>query len=135
VSVELGGSVFQFTNADVRQLQLAKAAIAAGVRALIEEVGISVEDLDGVYMAGGFGSHLNVEHAIDIGLLPKIATERVSVWGNAALGGAIRFIIEENAEEAIDTLAQECDYIELSMHSRFNDLYIEEMLFPLTTSS
>ena len=135
VSVELGGSVFQFTNADVRQLQLAKAAIAAGVRALIEEVGISVEDLDGVYMAGGFGSHLNVEHAIDIGLLPKIAAERVSVWGNAALGGAIRFIIEENAEEAIDTLAQECDYIELSMHSRFNDLYIEEMLFPLTTSS
>ncbi len=130
VRVSLDGTEFQFTNADVRQLQLAKAAVAAGVRALMEEVGINVDELDRVYMAGGFGSHMDVSRAIGIGLLPQIPVEHVFVLGNASLGGTIRFLMEENAEKEIDELARDCDYIELSMHPRFNELYIEEMFFP-----
>lgn len=135
VRVPLDGTQFEFTNADVRQLQLAKAAIAAGVRALMEEVGISVGELVRVFMAGGFGSHMDVARAIGIGLLPKIPVEHVYVLGNAALGGTIRFLMEENAEKEIDELARDCDYIELSMHPRFNELYIEEMFFPSTKLS
>lgn len=130
VRVSLDGTEFLFTNADVRQLQLAKAAVAAGVRALMEEVGISVEELDRIYMAGGFGSHMDVMRAIGIGLLPQIPVEQVFVLGNAALAGTIKFLMEENAEKEIDELARDCDYIELSMHPRFNELYVEEMFFP-----
>lgn len=130
VCLSLDGKEFHFTKADVRQLQLAKAAIAAGVRSLMEEVGISVEQLDRVYMAGGFGSHMDASRAIGIGLLPKVAIEQVFVLGNAALGGTIKYLMEAESDRIIDNLVRDCDYIELSMHPRFNELYIEEMFFP-----
>jgi len=130
IVVPLDSAEFLFSNTDVRQLQLAKAAIAAGIRCLMEKAGVSTEGLDAVYMAGGFGSHLNVAHAVGIGLLPKIFQEKVFVLGNCALAGTVRFLMETQGAQDVDELARSCDYIELSMHERFNELYIEEMFFP-----
>lgn len=130
VCLSLDGKEFHFTNADVRQLQLAKAAIAAGVRSLMEEVEITVEQLDRVYMAGGFGSYMEASHAIGIGLLPEVAIDQVFVLGNAALGGTIKYLLEADSDRIIDALVRDCEYIELSMHPRFTELFIEEMVFP-----
>jgi uncharacterized 2Fe-2S/4Fe-4S cluster protein (DUF4445 family) len=130
ITLDLGGTEFQFIAADVRQLQLAKAAVAAGIRCLLHEGGITVDEVDRIYLAGGFGSHVDVGRAADIGLLPKNTKDKVFVLGNSSLAGTVRYLFEEEGNMTIDSIASECDYIELSMHSLFNDLYIEEMFFP-----
>ena len=78
------------TQSDIRQVQLAKAAIAAGVQVLMRLAGITQDNLDQVYLAGGFGSHLNPESAMALGLLPNIGTKKILVLGNGAGSGARR---------------------------------------------
>ena len=78
------------TAADVRNLQLAKAAVAAGIRVLLQQRGITPEQVDGVYLAGGFGSYLDPESAMAIGMLPRACAGRLHTLGNTALAGAAR---------------------------------------------
>lgn len=73
------------TAADVRNLQLAKAAVAAGIRVLLQQRGITPEQVDGVYLAGGFGSYLDPESAMAIGMLPRACAGRLHTLGNTAL--------------------------------------------------
>ncbi len=120
-----------FYPEDIRQLQLAKSAICAGVDVLIDEAGIQVEDIDTVYIAGGFGSHLNIKHAITIGLIPKALESKVNVIGNASLGGAIRCLLERRGKEKIVEIAKACQYLELSSNYRFNTAYMERMIFEM----
>ncbi len=129
VIVSLDGTDFEFASEDVRKLQLAKAAIAAGIKCLLEEGDITLDEVDRIFLAGGFGSHMNVEHAVKIGLLPDGAGSKVFVLGNSSLAGTVRFLFEENGEKEIDILASGCEYLELSMYSRFNDRFVDELLF------
>ena len=114
---------------DIRQVQLAKAAIAAGIEVLIDEGGCSMGDIDTVFLAGGFGSHMNTENAVKIGLLPKALQNKTQIIGNSSLGGCARFLLESMSENTFDKIKNQCKYVELSTDPRFNNQYIMNMSF------
>lgn len=124
----LSPTVF-LSAADVRQLQLAKAAVAVGIQILLEEAGLTAEELDAVYLAGGFGAHLAPEAAAAIGMLPEELVGRTQAVGNSALAGAAMALLDEQSREALDEIQSKCRYIELSGNPRFNVLFPEHMMF------
>lgn len=117
------------TEGDVRQLQLAKAAIAAGIATMLDEADLSENDVDTLYLAGGFGNYIRKESAVAIGLLPKNMLERIVPVGNTASQGAAAALLSQDARNTLDTLPRRLRYIELSGHKGFNDYYIEHMMF------
>ncbi len=114
---------------DIRELQLAKAAIAAGIEVLLQECGCTVDELDGLLLAGGFGHHLNVDHAIRIGLLPDGLKDKTQVIGNSSLAGSIKYLLEKDAGSGLAAIKDKCDYIELSTNLKFYDYFIDYMSF------
>lgn len=128
VRFRLAGEVF-VTAADVRQLQLAKAAIAAGIQTLLEEAGLEEDDVACLYLAGGFGNYIRRESAAAIGLLPASLRERIVGVGNSAGEGAAAVLRSARARELLDGLRSKCAYLELSGHKGFNDAYIDCMMF------
>ena len=136
---ESGEAVFHLTDKvfltqrDIRQLQLAKAAVAAGIRLLLREQGVTFDDLDTLYLAGGFGNRLRPESAIRIGMLPRELSGRIAPVGNAALAGAEQALLDPASRQALLSLKDSCRYIELSTSPDFNDTFVEEMTFPEVT--
>jgi len=129
------GSDVVVTQKDVRELQLAKAAIAAGIRRLLEYAGLAADGVDHIYLAGAFGSHLDPKAAMGIGLLPGLPLERVVAVGNAAGAGAKMLLHSRQMREAAVRMAQGIHYVELSADPKFNDLFVQEMEFPTEVSS
>ncbi|MCX7923378.1 MAG: ASKHA domain-containing protein [Clostridia bacterium] len=117
------------TQKDVRELQNAKAAIAAGIAVLIKQAGIDIEDIENVYLAGGFGSYINIESALKIGLIPDGLRGKIKSVGNAAGAGAIEALLSSKALEKAEEIRNSIKYIELSALDEFNELYIECMQF------
>ncbi len=115
--------------ADIRQVQLAKAAIYAGVEVLLDVAGITLDDIDVFYIAGGFGSHLNVENSAFIGLIPSEVVDKVEVVGNASLAGSVRYLLEKDGKDEVEALRSSVAYEELSMSMKFNECYVEAMMF------
>jgi uncharacterized 2Fe-2S/4Fe-4S cluster protein (DUF4445 family) len=118
------------TQKDVREIQLAKASIAAGIRTLVAEAGTELTDVSRVFIAGGFGSFINQRHAARIGLIPKELADRVTVIGNAAGIGACAAVAASEALDRCTAIAGEAGYIELSSSLRFQTEYVDEMYFP-----
>lgn len=114
---------------DIRAVQLAKAAIAAGIATLIETAGSSVDEIGTLYIAGGFGSHLNVQSAAAIGLIPAELTGKVKVLGNAALSGAVRALLNTDAKDELRRIAAASVHVDLGGNPLFNENYIEMMMF------
>ena len=114
---------------DIRAVQLAKAAIAAGIQTLLETAEVSVKEIGRLYIAGGFGSHLRAESAAAIGLLPEELTGRVCVLGNAALAGAARVLLNVGARDMLERIAAASLHVDLGGNRRFNEHYIDQMLF------
>jgi len=114
---------------DVRAVQLAKAAVAAGITTLLQASGTAPESVKTLYIAGGFGSHLNIESAVTIGLLPAELASRAKVIGNAALDGTIRALLDKTQHQALTKIAALSTHINLGGDPRFNDNYIECMMF------
>ncbi|MCF0133145.1 MAG: DUF4445 domain-containing protein [Blautia sp.] len=123
------GEQILFTQKDVREIQLAKSAVRAGLETLLLRYGVSYEDVSKVYLAGGFGFYLDVEKAVQIGLLPKALSARTEAIGNASLDGAIAYLLEENAAGHMTNIAEKAVEIPLSTDKDFNSLYVEHMLF------
>lgn len=117
------------TAKDVRSVQLAKGAIAAGVNTLLRTVGIAADGVDVLYIAGGFGSHLDVESAARIGLIPHELTARVKVLGNAALAGASMLLLNPDNLALAKQIAELAQPVALGGNPLFNELYMEAMLF------
>lgn len=117
------------TQEDVRNLQLAKAAIAAGIEILLKEKAFEYKDVTGVLLAGGFGSFLNKESAAKIGLIPKELLPVTEAVGNAAGEGAVFAAISNDARNHLLEIRSEMHYLELSMHPAFSDLYMECISF------
>ena len=115
--------------ADVRAVQLAKGAIAAGIRSLLEEARVSEEEIDTLFIAGGFGSHLNVASAAAIGLIPPNLQKKVCVLGNAALSGAAKILLDKQEMARAEQTAQCARHVNLGGSSRFNQHFMEAMLF------
>lgn len=114
------------SETDVAELIQAKAAIAAGVMALLEEAELKPQDLGTLYIAGGFGYHLNSAHAMAIGMIPTVAAEKVRVIGNASLGGA-SLMLQSDSAAAVEQLRAQCRIIELNQIESFEDHFIDCM--------
>ena len=118
-----------FTARDVRAIQLAKAAVAAGISVLLEESGLALADIDALYLAGGFGSHLNPDSAVVIGMLPEVLRNKIVSIGNASLTGASMALLDPANRTALLNIQRSCTYLELSGHAGFNRLFPEHMTF------
>ncbi|NLF26618.1 MAG: DUF4445 domain-containing protein [Clostridiales bacterium] len=115
---------------DVRAVQLAKAAIAAGILTLLESADVRLDEVRTLHIAGGFGSHLNVGSAADIGLIPRELASRARVIGNAALKGAEGMLLDQALLEEARWIAGCSRHVNLGGNPRFNEQYMEQMLFP-----
>ncbi|MCW1306031.1 MAG: ASKHA domain-containing protein [Candidatus Parvarchaeota archaeon] len=117
------------TQGDVRQIQLAKGAIYAGIKVLMKEVGIEFEDIKRVYIAGGFGNYIDPESASQIGLIPKQLTGKVIQIGNAAGAGAIMALISDDEFKRAIEIAKLVEYVELSNTNEFQEEFMNGMYF------
>ncbi|MBN2506180.1 MAG: DUF4445 domain-containing protein [Verrucomicrobia bacterium] len=120
----------EITQADIRELQLAKGAIAAGIRILMELYGAPLDELRRIYLAGAFGNYINLQSAARIGLLP-FSSERVVAAGNTALLGAKLALFNlPETQGAYDDLRRLITHVSLREHPRFQDVFVEELTFP-----
>jgi len=125
----LPGSELYLSDGDVRKLQLAKAAIRAGIDTLLAEKGISAESIGHFYLAGGFGCHINPVSAVGIGLFQKSLLDKIVLIGNGSAEGAIRTLSSSKEEKETSAIVEKCRYIDLSTNPIWNDQYIECMMF------
>lgn len=116
---------------DIRAMQLAKAAIAAGIATLLHISGTDCGEIETVFLAGGFGSHLNISSATAIGLIPPELEGKVQVIGNAALAGAAQLLLDSDAVREIRQIAAHSQHCNLGGNPTFNQYYMEHMLFPI----
>ncbi|HUX21371.1 MAG TPA: ASKHA domain-containing protein, partial [Spirochaetia bacterium] len=119
-----------FTQKDLREVQLAKAAVAAGIEVLVERMGIAVGEIAAVYLAGSFGSALSAEAACRIGLLPELLRHRIIAVGNSSGRGALLALRSVADSRRCEEVRHRVEYIELSSDAKFRDAFIEEMAFP-----
>ena len=114
---------------DIRALQLAKSAVCAGIQTLIETQKVQTSDISPLYIAGGFGSYLNKENAIKIGLLPKDFAPSICTVGNAAVSGAAMLLLDSAKKAEAQTIAENAQVLELSTNPVFSEHYMMGMLF------
>ncbi len=119
----------QITQEHVRNLQTAKAAIAAGIEILAKEYGITIGDIEQVYLAGGFGYFLEEEPAIGIGLLPRDLRGKVQSVGNSALAGCYAYHFDREAEEKITRIKDVTRVMNLANTKGFAEIFINHMNF------
>ncbi len=118
------------TQPDIRALQFAKGAIAAGVDVLMSYLGITADDLHEVLLAGSFGSYINPASARAIGLVPWVPVDRIIAVGNAAGEGAKIALVSFREREAADRIPDFVEYVELSGRPEFNDIFTRALAFP-----
>ena len=123
------GPVF-ISELDVAKLLQAKAAIAAGIRTLLELLGTAAGDVKRLYLAGGFGFHLSLEHAIGCGLLPGFTARQIQVVGNTSLGGAFLALNDRSLLEEMATACRAMEEIELNLQPGFENAYIDHLVLP-----
>jgi len=118
------------SQGDIRQLQLAKAAIMSGVQALLQQVGLELGDIDSFLLAGGFGNYINARNARRIGLIPDLASDRIHYIANAAgLGAQIALLSDRGRVEA-EKIALETRHLSLAGLPGFQKMYLGAMGFP-----
>ena len=130
VATGAGQAAIVVTETDIAGLLQAKAAIAAGILTLLERCGLTPAQIKKLYLAGGFGLHLNRVNAIACGLLPGFAPEQIEVVGNTSLAGAYLALLDCGALDEITRAGQRMDVIELNLDPGFEDRYIEQLSLP-----
>lgn len=114
---------------DVRELQLAKAAIAAGVQLLCRKRGCRIEEIRTLLLAGAFGNYLDPDSACGIGLLPEVLRDRIVPVGNAAGAGARLAVLSEREFARAEDMASKAGFLELATEPDFMDVYVDEMSY------
>ena len=117
---------------DVRAIQLGKAALYAGVRLLMERMGI--DKVDRIRLAGAFGSHIDVKYAMVLGMIPDCELEQVSSAGNAAGTGARIALLDQRSRREIEQLVRRVEKIETAVEPRFQEFFVEAMAIPHLTA-
>jgi uncharacterized 2Fe-2S/4Fe-4S cluster protein (DUF4445 family) len=112
---------------DVAEIQLAKAAIRAGIELLLEAVEIEADAIDDFIVAGAFGTYIQIPSALRIGMFPNLPLERFKQVGNAAGMGACQLLISKEQRDIATKLAETVEYIELTTHPGFQSAYVEYM--------
>lgn len=129
------GQDIVITHVDIDNLLRAKAAIYAGFTVLARQVGFDLEDVDKILIGGSFGKYINVEKAIQIGLLPDIPWERFIFLGNTSVRGAYYALLDQQALERIEKIARRMTYIELSADNAFYEAFTSALFLPHTDLS
>jgi uncharacterized 2Fe-2S/4Fe-4S cluster protein (DUF4445 family) len=117
------------TQQDVRMVQLAKSAICAGLCTLAKTANVDMDDVEGLVLAGGFGSYLDVKNAGRIGLIPNELSDKTAVIGNAALDGATMILLNKDAKARATQIAKSALVRELSSDPVFSEFYMMGMMF------
>jgi len=123
------GEDIVLTQGDLRELQLAKGAIYAGLMILLKEAGLQINDLDQVLLAGAFGNYVRKESALAIGLLPAILPEKIVAVGNAAGDGSRLALASQNMRRRALELPGKVEHLELSTRPDFQDIFIDALSF------
>ncbi len=123
------------TQTDIRQVQLAKGAIAAGIRLMTDTMGISLEEIDQVLLAGAFGSYITPQSACRIGLLPYELFPKICVVGNAARSGAERLACSQSEREKAIEIYEKCTFLELASLPEFQKTFGKETGFAKEAAS
>lgn len=114
------------TQEDIRQYQLAKSAIFSGILALIKYENITFDEIEKIYISGGFSGGINIENAVRTGLIPEKLKNKFILFNNSSLQGLVKFIFENND---LTQITGKAEYLDLSADENFNDLFIENMMF------
>lgn len=114
---------------DIRRFQLAKAAIRAGIKILLDVAGENLENVSEIFIAGTFGKSINIENAVSAGLIPNIDKERIKIAGNAALEGAKMFLVDDELFEYSAVLAKKIHHIKLFGRKNFKEEFTKALLF------
>lgn len=125
----LSGPIW-ISELDISRLLQAKAAIAAGLCTLLEKIGRTPADVDRLFLAGGFGMHLSLDHAIACGLLPGFTPAQIEVVGNTSLGGAFLALNDRNALAEMETVCAQLETIELNLEPEFEGAFIDHLTLP-----
>lgn len=119
-----------FSFRDVNQIVLAKAAIHTGFKILFKSFNVTKEQVDKIYIAGAFGSHINKESARMIGIFPEIDLEKIQVIGNAAGTGARMCLVSDCAKENAENLSKTTKYLELGIDEDFQRIFLNSNIIP-----
>jgi len=114
------------TQKDINEFQLAKAAIAAGLEILCQSLNIQLNDIQCVYIAGGFGNYINTAHLIQTGMI-ELPETKIRKMGNTALIGAKMFLFQDVT--ITDEILLKTGHINLESHPQFQDIYVDKMMF------
>ena len=117
------------TQKDVREVQLAAAAIKTGIRLLLGVHKLAVADLDGIYVAGAFGNYLNIPNSMRLGLLPRLARKKIIFVGNSSLAGAKALLVSRRERIRCERLAQKIRHVSLATDAAFQKTFIEALKF------
>lgn len=117
------------TQKDIREIQLATAAIKSGTQMILEKFGLKKEDLDNIFVAGAFGNYLNIQNAMTIGLLPPIHRDKIIFVGNSSLAGAKALLLSEQAKQKAQAMAKKIRYVSLATDPKFQDTFIAALDF------
>jgi uncharacterized 2Fe-2S/4Fe-4S cluster protein (DUF4445 family) len=123
------------TEGDIKNLLRAKGAIYAGIRTMLQQVQLDINEIDRVYIAGGFGNYINITDAINIGLLPDLPAEKYEYVGNSSLQGAMIMLLDQDAVIEAEKLSDQMTYIELSVGNTFMDEFVSATFIPHTDMS
>jgi uncharacterized 2Fe-2S/4Fe-4S cluster protein (DUF4445 family) len=118
-----------FCQKDVRELQLGKSAIRSGLDALLNHTGLGYDDIQTLYIAGGFGFNLNMESAAGIGLIPQALLPKVSLIGNSALGGVVKYLLNTDSDEILRLIIEQSEEFSLPEDKYFTNNFIENVNF------
>jgi uncharacterized 2Fe-2S/4Fe-4S cluster protein (DUF4445 family) len=123
------GEEIKFIQKDVRELQLAKSAVRSGMEALLRHTGTDYSAIKTLFIAGGFGFNLNFESGAGIGLIPPELASKVSLIGNSALGGAVKYLLDRDSGETIEKIVELSEEYSLPQDRYFNEIFIENVEF------
>ncbi|MFH1490131.1 MAG: ATP-binding protein, partial [Pseudomonadota bacterium] len=126
------GEPVVITESDIGNLIKSKGAVFAAIRSLVDYIGLSFDQIDTFYVAGGFGNYLNIDKAVAIGLLPDIPKEKIKFIGNSSLTGARMCLLSEGALEKSLNISRSMTNIELTNHQPFMDEYVASLFLPHT---
>jgi uncharacterized 2Fe-2S/4Fe-4S cluster protein (DUF4445 family) len=131
----VNGRDIVITRVDIDNLLRAKAAIYAGFTLLAEKVGTSLDEVEQVLIGGSFGKYINIEKAIQIGLLPDLPWERFRFLGNTSVRGAYYALLDPARRKKIQDIAIKMTYVELSADNSFYEAFMSAMFLPHTDLS
>jgi uncharacterized 2Fe-2S/4Fe-4S cluster protein (DUF4445 family) len=125
---ENGGREITFSRSDVNEIQLAKGAMRTGANILLQKAGVSEQEIDAIFIAGAFGTYLDVQSGIDIGMFPCLPKERFQQVGNAAGSGARMALLSTEKRREVVAIARRVQYVELTTEKSFPSLFAKALM-------